>query len=380
MFRHYFVVVIVFLNVFCAALPIPEGHSRKVIEKGYQWLKKEPLLEKFPVSVDYIVEEPLGQESRGMVFTQRYPDGYKASVLTKLNHVMIEQTKGAPIREARLVKKALEIRNEEILENGKSETVIDVANSHFHSTISQKIQVPASGNLAVCFNRADASFIERQTISFMFLSASIDSSTAPGVYCLRDVRTNQVVGLNVDGSILFPGTPLHVGDQWEFETYFVTGVNTKTVSSYGASNMKVESATLVLTTYQLAGYTNCDGRRCAIITIFGQSYEMSDWAGETGYQQIKKIASTLSKQSLAQINSYFERRQYNGGDLQGSFQIGKKFSGYALFDYTQGVVAEYKLGAEGPRGGAAKAKSVVDVKNSTVGILREQIVIKRESL
>lgn len=382
----YTILFSLLLQFSCITLPVPDNYVTQKMEDAYSWIKKEPLLEAFPVSIDYVVSAPLPQEINGIRFLMRYPEGYQSTYKNKLNHIYLEQVNAKLMRESIVYDKNISVRNRTYQEDGTGEAIMDTPSIKidFNTKTWQSIPLLTSGVPANCFNAASASHNETQTAQikslFFHFKSTINITTNPDYYCIRDIHTNQVVAGNLDGMILFPQRPLHIGDQWEFEVYYTAKTTSAVTSPKFSQTLHAGKGVLMLITYQLAGFTDCENKRCAVIEMFGQSYEMDDWAGQSSYYALKKIAATLSKKKFSEIQNYLKRRKYSDNAMQGSFQITSKFSGYTLFSYRTGETILWKMGYEGGRGGAAKAKAgAIGVSNTSKGIIRQQIIITKKT-
>lgn len=130
---------------------------------------------------------------------------------------------------------------------------------------------------------------------------------------------NRLFGIGNVSLVLYPpkdGRSLQVGDQWEREFFS----HMTAFSNYLPNWMEgtQENGELHLCTYILAGFTEIDGRACAIVEYLIENYRMAI-TQEMDEDEFKKAVIGLSKSSMKDVKEYLESDR--SGDRQYGFSL-----------------------------------------------------------
>ncbi len=362
-----------------STLPMSDSYAQQAEKKIFEWLAQEPMLEAFPVNYDKAVTRS-GQPLRpGVDFSRSY-------ALTMLrNAVTIEDSIGKPLREKYRSDKRLTISAAAYSEDGKGSSISDIADMRSDSEYAGKLSLPGVPGLSLNALKGEAprsrfsgSLTEKiqlnGSIAFKSVTAIVDAATDGDYVALRNIDTGALMGLNIPGLPVSPSKPMRIGEQWEVTGY----TEQKTKYRYPAPTppASLAAATLVLMTYQFNGYTDYNGRACAYIEFFGETYEMRDFGGKSSLAALKAVARTLSRSPISEVRTYLARRDYGPvAGMKGSFQASAKLAGYALVDAAHGKLVLAKTGKEGLTGGGS---SLGMVKGTGKGVFREQWILEEK--
>ena len=348
-------------------LPMSDGHELRGQQSVLKWLSVEPLWEVFPVDYNRTVKP-------ARLSLQLNANSTQASYALKMlrNVGNINDALGTPLREKHRTTKQITLHSATYQETGKGGVIVDAADMQSETDYSGTVRLTQQNGM---FSGAlEEKSRLKATVAFMNMKGHITGKTQGDFLAIRNIDTDAVIGVNIPALPIFPNRTLHTGDQWEISGY----TEQKTVYTYtsGTPPASLSSATLLLLTYQFHGETEWQGRQCAYIEFYGESYEMKDLGGKSSLAALKGVAKTLSKSSMSEIKSYLTRREYNTPSvLQGSFQASAKMAGYSLIDLKTKKVVLSKMGKEGLTGGGS---STGLTGGTGKGIFREQWILQEQ--
>jgi hypothetical protein len=188
---------------------------------------------------------------------------------------------------------------------------------------------------------------------------------------LRDIDTDEVVGIREITSLtmVFPILPRHrvkPGDKWEKQVY----------TWFKADGVIVPRYAIELYTFELAGFANYEGKRCAIVEYIMEEYEMGagGTAGVNSVDDVKKRAKTLTKVSAQEISTLIS--QVNRTGLAAVLSQGsEKHYGIFAFDYQYGVMLELHDGTQYHQAQGTKTEAGVSASRT---LHRRQFVYKAD--
>ncbi|MBN2402307.1 MAG: hypothetical protein JXN64_07885 [Spirochaetes bacterium] len=341
----------------------------------YEWVQKQEILESFPYQIPYKLSDAGPAESKGLklqlfkspnagninaVYRRRSISGIVSDMMSQK---IISNLNSVTDINLRLIRKKDNWISYFFNEKGgttidnKGETAGEPYNSKSNHTVtrsfSSDIRINNGNMLVKNSNYYDKSVMAGEADGTE-LRGGMNSKKNINPMLIRDVDTDKIIALGDWFTLILPEKKVKIGDQWEKEVYFEYGAEV----SAGSGKIDTLNYILELLTYELKGFANVHGRRCAIIEFIKESYMMGDVQGVRNVADIKKIAKTLSKIRLKDMKDYMSSRSYQGEsifkELGVTSQVGVKGMGFIAFDYKMGIVVELHLGEKHIAGAAVK--------------------------
>jgi len=390
MIIRYVSLLIMLLNFSCLALVrASEATIKRQFNIAYKWAMSKPLIEPFPYHIKYNILKPTIKEKRGIKFKllkekelNIQADYRIYEVIGAVTDIGANLNKNIKESKGHINYRIINDLNGNIDYNYKysskaasiGQTELKAAGMNFDSLNIQKTLEKKKFHSIFTINngiyniKKNEYFPDRLDISMKLKTGKRVTRTRmknkyiykSNPLLMKDIDTDKVVCIDDQLTLLVPKKNVKIGDQWEKQVYRDLSYDAELLVSLPdfpqakprTQTKKVIIYKIELYTYELFGFSRVNNRRCAIIQLVKEDYQMSELNGIKNPKDLKKIAKTLSKSSPSNIRKYVKSRNLHNDTLfsqknTSAFQLSKKSMGYIAFDYQRGIVIESHIGTKG---------------------------------